>query len=228
VRALPCVLVLLLQGVATASPEDVARDVQAARALLAAGRADEARRLAEGLVRRSAGEPESLELLAEASYALADRDALREVGERLRERWPDRPTGYALPTRFLVDAGDVDAAIALYRRLLERRPQDPSARLVVAGLLRWQARDADAAAEYERAAALAAPGSDLARAAEAGRDAAREAVQRKARLRGRRNALWTLAGGALLAFAALFLVLHRATRRPAGDRPRRPGLARSS
>ncbi|HTW27362.1 MAG TPA: cellulose synthase subunit BcsC-related outer membrane protein [Acetobacteraceae bacterium] len=128
-------------------------------------------------------------LAARGQYRAAEAKLTRLLGRS------DNPGGRLLLADIQTRAGELAAAEASYRRVLDRRPEDTAALIGLAGLLSRQGQDEEAAALYARAGASGGALAATARAA-ALRDRATQAADPATRIALYRAALASDPGNA--------------------------------
>jgi tetratricopeptide (TPR) repeat protein len=141
---------------------EVGRQVEAAKRLLANGKAGEALKLLAAADRL---QPKDPEILAELGFALLITGRLLQAVEVLRRSIAIHPEVAETHFRLglaLESAADYEAAIIAYREATELSPTHAGAWGRLADLLYRKSRRDEAAVAYDRAAALA-PGSTQAR-----------------------------------------------------------------
>jgi putative PEP-CTERM system TPR-repeat lipoprotein len=137
-------------------PDDVNVMMKAASLQLLAGRFDEAKRLAEGVLQKDSSHLHAQILVANALAGLKDfNQAVAEIEEAIRLD-PNRGESYSSLGAFEVQRGDPEAAARAFQRAVELAPDSPVAHLALANFWWGRANWEGAERELLKAAALSA------------------------------------------------------------------------
>jgi putative PEP-CTERM system TPR-repeat lipoprotein len=136
-------------------PDDLDVKMKAASLQLLAGRFDEAKRLAEGVLEKDSSHLHAQILVANALAGLKDfNQAVVEIEEAIRLD-PNRGESYSHLGAFEVQRGNQEAAARAFQRAVELAPTSPIARMALANFLWVRANWEGAERELLRASELA-------------------------------------------------------------------------
>ena len=134
----PAVAEEVLRRAADAHPTDTAARLDLANLLNQVGKPDQARPVAETLVRREPGNAAFLETAFRTEVGTKDLAAAAKTATALQGAVPDKPLGYYFAGVASEEAGNVDAAASDYRKALEIAPE---AREPLEALVRLYSRE---------------------------------------------------------------------------------------